>query len=70
MQVNTQEVEHDLRCVEQIDSRLYKCISIIILLIFLHGCRHCIGKADDRDRVSDCVGYTLLQCDYNSVHPC
>ena len=28
------------------------------------------GIADNRDGVSDNVGHTLLQCDYNSVHPC
>ena len=28
------------------------------------------GIADNRDRVSDNVGYTLLHCDSNSVHPC
>ena len=29
-----------------------------------------LGIADNRDRVSDNVGHTLLQCDYNSLDPC
>ena len=94
MQVNIKGVEHDLRRIEQIYSRLYKCIRIIILLIFLQGCRELsnknisqgairrmkavgqkssvtlFGMADNHNRVSDNVGYTLLQCDSNSVHPC
>ena len=45
MQVNIEGVEHDLRRIEQIYSRLYKCISIIImLLVFLQGCRELLNK--------------------------
>ena len=29
-----------------------------------------LGMADYHDRVSDNVGHTLLQCDYNSLPPC
>ena len=47
VQVNIQGVEHDLwwiARIEQIDSRLYKCIIIIILLDFLQGCRELLNK--------------------------
>ena len=44
MQVDIKGVEHNLRRIEQIYSRLCQCIRIIILLIFLQGCRELLNK--------------------------
>ena len=44
MQVNIKGDEHYLRQIEQIYSRLYKCIRIIILLVFVKGCRELLNK--------------------------
>ena len=39
----------------------------------VHGVEHNVRQIEKNDsrlcRLSDNVGYTLLQCDYNSVHP-
>ena len=44
MQVNIKGVEHNLRRIEQIYARLYKSVGIIILLVFLQGCRELLNK--------------------------